>query len=206
MHNGNGLFTNDQTRVIVDERNKRASVNGIVIANVQIITRDRPKTFEQMAEDARKKLKALKGKIVRLNSPQGDWVLYEKDDDFEIYFEKTPSGNRNARNLRVIAFTDKTIPYPVWIASQRTGSTARANAKVSHIEFNCNEATYHLRRLQFLGGSLNRLSDLASYVENDPIFSYNVVFTAISQQMGGYRLNQNASQFWIDSYAFACMN
>jgi hypothetical protein len=206
MHKGNGYFEDDKTKVLVDERNKRVSVDGVVISNVQIIKREPPKTFEQMAEDARKRMKALKGKIVRLNSPQGDWILYENADRLETYFEKNPSGDRSARNFRMIEYTDNFMYYPVWIASQRAGSQARANAKVSYMEFNCNERTYYLRKLQFLGGPLNRLSDLATYVENDPIFYSNQVFSAISRELGGYRLTFKDRPIWLDSYAFACMN
>jgi uncharacterized protein YjbI with pentapeptide repeats len=48
MHKGNGVFVNDNIEIIVDESNKKISINGVVVNDVKITKKERDKPLEQM--------------------------------------------------------------------------------------------------------------------------------------------------------------
>jgi hypothetical protein len=157
-------------------------------------------------DEAKKIMRAKKFNTINMNVPNGEWILYKTNSNTKIYFEKIKSNNQTPKRIRFMEVGNRGFKYPIYIESQRVGSSANAKAFVNEYKLNCSDGYYELVKKQFLGGDPGKFNVLATYVRNDRIFDYSIVFRDLSQEFGGYEVSEKAGDIWTDFYAWACIN
>ena len=101
-------------------------------------------------------------------------------------------------------YTEGYFDYPMWIASKRAGSYGQAKAYVQTRDIDCINKKFYIKGISYYAGAIDQLIQVASFVENDRIFNYNMIFEDVKETFGKYGIGVGSAKSDVEFMESTC--